>query len=75
MCGINDENTLQLLLSEKELTYAKYLEIAISQGAITQNVQMFRGMWSHVGLSTSEGLSMEPINAVKSAKQPVIGSP
>ena len=70
VCGINDENTQRLLLAEKELTYEKALEIARSQEAAAQNVQTLRGMRSRVGPTTTQGPPMEPINAVKSGKQP-----
>ena len=67
---INDKNTQRLLLAEKELTYDKVLEIARSQEAAVQNVLTLRGMCSHMGSLTTPGPPMEPINAVKSGKQP-----
>ena len=71
VCGINDENTQRLLLAEKDLTYAKALEIAVSQEAAAQNVQTLRGMRGRGGMSTTPGgPPMESINAVKSGKQP-----
>ena len=70
VCGINDENTQQLLLAEKEMTYDKALEIARSQEVAAQNVLTLHGRHSRVGSSTIPGLLMEPINAVKSGKQP-----
>ena len=70
VCGINDENTQRLLLAEKELTYDKALEIARSQEAAAQNVLTLRGMRNRVGPSPTQGPPMEPINAVKSGKQP-----
>ena len=71
VCGINDENTQRLLLAEKDLTYAKALEIAVSQEAAAQNVQTLCGMRGRGGMSTTPGgPPMESINAVKSGKQP-----
>ena len=70
VCGINDENTQRLLLAEKELTYDKASEIARSQEAAAQNVLTLRGMRNRVGPSPTQGPPMEPINAVKSGKQP-----
>ena len=71
VCGINDENTQRLLLAEKDLTYAKALEIAVSQEAAAQNVPTLRGMRGRGGMSTTPGdPPMELINAVKSGKQP-----
>ena len=54
------------MLAEKDLTYAKALEIAVSQEAAAQNVQILHGMRGRGGMSTTTGgLPMESINAVK----------
>ena len=72
VCGINDDNTQRLLLAEKELTYDKAVEIARSQEAAAQNVQTLRGMRAPFrgGPPITQGPPMEPVNAVKSGKQP-----
>jgi len=70
VCGINDKNTQQLLLAEKELTYDKALEITRSQETAVQNVQTLHRMQSCAVPSTSQGPPSEPINSLKSGKQP-----
>ena len=76
VCGITDDNTQRLLLAEKELTYEKALEIPRSQEAAAQNVQTevqtLRGMRAPFrgGPPITQGPPMEPVNAVKSGKQP-----
>ena len=59
-------------LRKKELTYEKALEIARSQEATAQNVQTLRGMGAPFrgGPPITQGPPMEPVNAVKSGKQP-----
>ena len=70
VCTINDKNTQRLLLAEKELTYGKALDIARSQEVAAQNMQTLRGMQSRGVSSTTQNPPVEPINAVKSGKQP-----
>ena len=70
VCGINDENTQRLLLAEKDLTYAKALEIARSQEAASQNVQTIRGMQGRAISSSAQSPPMESIKLLKSGKQP-----
>ena len=72
VCGINDDNTQCLLLTEKELTYKKALEIARSQEAAAQNEQTLREMPATFcgGPLVTQGPPMEPVNVVKSGKQP-----
>ena len=55
----------RLLLSEKDLTYEKVLEITRSQEAASQNVQTIRGMQGRVISSSAQSPPIESINLLK----------
>ena len=71
VCGINNEMTQWLLLAEKTLTFTEVLEIATSQEATSQNVQMIRGTHSHTPV-VGAGTPSDPINALNSTSKQLV---
>ena len=70
VCGMNNEITQRLLLTESKLTYKEALEIVTSQETASKNVQALRGLHS-VHSQVRMFSLIEPVHMLKSGKQPV----